>query len=166
MPAGGRGACHTQGHRTAPRPTATRRGSAPLAPHRARAAPAPSRAPPLPRGRAPRPPHASLLLRISQDEIAPEDVETAREEFSSRHCVPVLLPPEQAERAEVLSAEVLWPLFHYIPLSMLESDTDMIHRAPSPRPLPPDLARSRPTLPTAHTFRRGRTSRPLRLIRR
>ena len=24
--------------------------------------------------------------------------------------------------------QVLWPLFHYIPLSMLESDTDMIHQ--------------------------------------
>ena len=28
----------------------------------------------------------------------------------------------------MLSAEVIWPLFHYIPLSMLESDTDMIHQ--------------------------------------
>ena len=23
---------------------------------------------------------------------------------------------------------MIWPLFHYIPLSMLESDTDMIHQ--------------------------------------
>ena len=57
-----------------------------------------------------------------------EEAEQAREALAKVHCVPVLLPPEQLERAEVLSAEVLWPLFHYIPLSMLESDTDMIHQ--------------------------------------
>ena len=47
----------------------------------------------------------------------------------TRHAHALPSPPTaQAERAEVLSAEVIWPLFHYIPLSMLESDTDMIHQ--------------------------------------
>ena len=62
------------------------------------------------------------------EEIAPEEVDHTRDVLDAKSCVPVLLPPEQAERAEVLSAEVIWPLFHYIPLSMLESDTDMIHQ--------------------------------------
>ena len=103
--------------------------------------------------------YESVLQRLDvtwvgcpSEEIAPEELEVAREEFASRQCVPIVLPPDRAERAEVLSAEVrscaltssacappclhvlrcvcrqvLWPLFHYIPLSMLESDTDMIH---------------------------------------
>lgn len=34
-----------------------------------------------------------------------------------------------------MTAEVLWPLFHYIPLSMLESDTEMIHQVLGKFPL-------------------------------
>ena len=41
------------------------------------------------------------------EEIAPEEVEHARDVLDARSCVPVLLPPEQAERAEVLTALTL-----------------------------------------------------------
>ena len=51
-----------------------------------------------------------------------------REQFEALNCLIIYPPNEALEEAEGIASEVLWPLFHYIPLSMLDSDIDMINR--------------------------------------
>jgi len=59
----------------------------------------------------------------------PEGEQAAlREQFEALNCMIVYPPNEVLEEAEGIASEVLWPLFHYIPLSMLDSDIDMINR--------------------------------------
>jgi len=62
-------------------------------------------------------------------EAVPEEEQPAlRDEFAARQCVPVFLPAELLQQMEGIASEVLWPLFHYIPLSMLDSHIDLIHK--------------------------------------
>lgn len=61
-------------------------------------------------------------------DVPEEHQEEVRRRYNDLNCHPVFVSPEQLELAEGMWAEVLWPLFHYIPLSMLESDTEMIHQ--------------------------------------
>jgi len=57
------------------------------------------------------------------------DREHVRRELAMFDCVPVFFNTlAEREAAEAMSTEVLWPLLHYIPLSMLDSDTDLIYQ--------------------------------------
>ena len=60
--------------------------------------------------------------------VPEEQQEDIRTQFLALSCHVVFIEEAEMELAEGMWAEVLWPLFHYIPLSMLESDTEMIHQ--------------------------------------
>ena len=62
------------------------------------------------------------------EEIGDDEKEGLAAELREVGCVPVYVDPGLLAEAEGISGEVLWPLFHYIPLSMLDCDTDVIHQ--------------------------------------
>merc|ERR1719353_2264089 len=67
------------------------------------------------------------------EEVAnvPADEEQALKQHLAEHdCIPVFVPPDLAEGHREYSNHVLWPLFHYIPLSLLADDGDAEQDAP------------------------------------
>jgi len=60
--------------------------------------------------------------------LSAEEQPVARRLLEPFSCFPVFIEEEQLHFAEEIAAEVLWPLFHYIPLSMLDADIDMVHK--------------------------------------
>eukprot|EP00316_Scyphosphaera_apsteinii_P000206 CAMPEP_0119329412 /NCGR_PEP_ID=MMETSP1333-20130426/75747_1 /TAXON_ID=418940 /ORGANISM="Scyphosphaera apsteinii, Strain RCC1455" /LENGTH=1456 /DNA_ID=CAMNT_0007338521 /DNA_START=106 /DNA_END=4476 /DNA_ORIENTATION=- len=59
--------------------------------------------------------------------VPPEQQAVLREQLEAKNCLPVFALPSTMEEAEGISSEVLWPLFHYIPLSMMDSDTELMN---------------------------------------
>lgn len=70
-----------------------------------------------------------LWVGYLSEHVNKEEQEHVRSELAKYGCVPVYFNTlAEREAAEAMSTEVLWPLLHYIPLSMLDCDTDLIYQ--------------------------------------